>query len=305
VAELSTAHCLNKQTGRVEAKAPGPQQISAVVERIDMSKAGTISRVTTRSFFRKKKKAEKIVVLTAYDAMFARFEDEAGVDCILVGDSVGMVYGGNDTTLSVTVEQMVYHSASVSRGVSRAMVVSDMPFLSVQGSHEEALSNCGRMLSEGGANAVKIEGGTHMAATIKFLTDRGIPVMGHLGLVPQSINKLGGYGTRGRSSKEAESIFEDAKLLQESGCFSIVLEKVEASLAARITEELKIPTIGIGSGNTCDGQVLVVMDMLGLYEDFKPGFVRHFAQLAKPVKDAIADYANEVRSGGFPNKSEI
>jgi 3-methyl-2-oxobutanoate hydroxymethyltransferase len=205
----------------------------------------------------------------------------------------------------VTVDQMVYHTASVSRGASRAMVVSDMPFLSVQGGEIKALQNCGRMLSEGGANAVKIEGGQHMAATIRFLTERGIPVMGHLGLIPQSINQLGGYGTRGRSEREADRIYEDALLLQEAGCFAIVLEKVEQSLAARITGELKIPTIGIGSGIACDGQVLVVMDMLGLYEEFKPGFVRQFAELAAPVRQAIESYASEVRAGGFPGDSEV
>jgi len=270
-----------------------------------MSATGKSGRITAPGLARMKRRGEKIVVLTAYDALFARLEDEAGVDCILVGDSVGMVYGGRPDTLAVTVEQMLYHTRYVSAGVKRALVITDMPFLSVQASEREALLACGRMLAEGGAAGVKIEGGRQVEGVIRRLVDCGIPVMGHLGLTPQSIHQLGGYTTRGRKKAEAERIFEDARRLEQAGCFSIVLEKVAPDLAARVTGKLKIPTIGIGSGPDTDGQVLVNMDLLGLFEEFKPGFVRHFARLAPEVRQAVGDYARAVREGEFPRPDEI
>jgi 3-methyl-2-oxobutanoate hydroxymethyltransferase len=270
-----------------------------------MSRVVSTKAITVKSFLRKKKRGEKIVVLTAYDALFARLQDEAGVDCILVGDSVGMVLGGRPDTLSVTVDEMIYHTANASRGVKRALLVMDMPFLSTQKGEHEALCVCGRALAEGHAHAVKIEGGKHMAATIAHLVTKGIPVMGHIGLTPQSIHQLGGWGTQGKTKNAAEILMEDALALQEAGCFSIVLEKVESTLAARISQALRIPTIGIGSGSDTDGQVLVNMDMLGLFEDFKPAFVRHFASLAETVREATRDYVEAIRDGDFPSKDEV
>ncbi|MFA7330019.1 MAG: 3-methyl-2-oxobutanoate hydroxymethyltransferase [Candidatus Delongbacteria bacterium] len=270
-----------------------------------MSSEGKTRALTIPGLRRMKEKGERIVALTAYDALFARLEDQAGVDLILVGDSVGMVYGGRADTLAVTVEQMVYHTACVRRGVERALLITDMPFLSVQGGFDEALRNCGRMLSEGGAQGVKIEGCAAVLETIRRLVDCGIPVMGHLGLIPQSIHRLGGYGQRGRSAGEAAQLLEDARRLEEAGCFSLVLEKLEPGLAARITAGLGIPTIGIGSGPDCDGQVLVNVDLLGLYEELQPAFVRRFAELAGPVREAVRGYAAAVRAGGFPGPGEI
>lgn len=270
-----------------------------------MSVEGKVRVHTVTSLLRMKAKGERMVAITAYDALFARLQDQAGVDILLVGDSVGMVYGGRADTLAVTVDQMVYHTACVRRGASRALVVSDMPFLSVQGSFDDALANCGRMLSEGGAQAVKIEGCAAVEATIRRLVDCGIPVMGHLGLIPQSIHRLGGYGQRGRSEEEAARLLDEARRLEAAGCFSVVLEKVEPKLAARITQELGIPTIGIGSGPGCDGQVLVNVDLLGLYEELEPAFVRRFANLAEPVREAVAAYAGAVREGSFPGPGEL
>jgi len=269
-----------------------------------MSREGRPRAVTTTSLRRMKEKGERIVALTAYDALFARLEDQAGVDIILVGDSVGMVYGGRADTLAVTVEQMAYHTACVRRGVERALVVTDMPFLSVQGNPDEALRNCGRMLAEGGAQAVKVEGCGPVLETVRRVVDCGIPVMGHLGLVPQSIHRLGGWGQRGRAPGEAARLFDDARRLEDAGCFSLVLEKVEPGLAERITAALAIPTIGIGSGPACDGQVLVNMDMLGLYEEIQPAFVRRFAALAGEVRGAVETYARAVREGAFPGPGE-
>jgi 3-methyl-2-oxobutanoate hydroxymethyltransferase len=270
-----------------------------------MSAEGNQRPVTAPGLRRMKEKGRRIVALTAYDALFARLQDQAGVDLILVGDSVGMVYGGRQDTLAVTVEQMVYHTACVRRGVERALLVTDMPFLSVQGDPHEALKACGRMLAEGGAQAVKIEGCAAVSQTIRRVVECGIPVMGHLGLVPQSIHRLGGYGQRGKDAGEAARLVEDAHALQEAGCFSLVLEKVEPGLAQRITRELAIPTIGIGSGPDCDGQVLVNVDLLGLYEEIQPAFVRRFAQLAGQVRGAVGAYAEAVRDGSFPGPGEL
>jgi len=270
-----------------------------------MSVEGKVRAHTVGTLRRMKAKGERIVAITAYDALFARLQDQAGVDILLVGDSVGMVYGGRPDTLSVTVEQMAYHTACVRRGAERALVVTDMPFLSVQGSFEDALVHCGRMLAEGGAQAVKVEGCPAVEGTIRRLVDCGIPVMGHLGLIPQSIHRLGGYGQRGRSEEEAARLLDEAHRLEAAGCFSVVLEKVEPGLAQRITSELSIPTIGIGSGPACDGQVLVNVDLLGLYEELDPAFVRRFARLAGPVREAVAAYAQAVREGTFPGPGEI
>ena len=269
-----------------------------------MSRQGEIRPVTVTTFAKKKKRGEKIVAITAYDALFARLQDEAGVDCLLVGDSVGMVYGGRPDTLAVTMDQMVYHTACVSRAAERAIVVMDMPFLAAQVGGDEALRNCGRALSEGGAAAVKIEGAGPVLETVRRAVGCGIPVMGHLGLVPQSIHALGGWGPRGRSEAEAARLLEDARRLQDAGCFSLVLERVEPGLAERVSRELEIPTIGIGSGAGCDGQVLVNMDLLGLFEDFQPVFVRRFAELASEVRRAVEAYAKAVREGDFPGKDE-
>jgi 3-methyl-2-oxobutanoate hydroxymethyltransferase len=270
-----------------------------------MSVEGKARAHTVASLRRMKSRGERLVAVTAYDALFARLQDQAGVDILLVGDSVGMVYGGNSDTLSVTVEQMVYHTACVRKGTTRALVVTDMPFLSVQGSFEEALTHCGRMVSQGGAQAVKIEGCPAVEGTIRRLVECGIPVMGHLGLIPQSIHRLGSWGQRGRSEEEAARLLDEAHRLQEAGCFSLVLEKVEPGLAERITGDLSIPTIGIGSGPQCDGQVLVNVDLLGLYEEIEPAFARRFARLADPVRDAVAAYALAVREGSFPSRDEI
>ena len=269
-----------------------------------MSRVGKNRTVTTTSLLHMKEKGERIVAITAYDALFARLQDQAGVDLVLVGDSVGMVYGGRGDTLAVTVDQIVYHTACARRGVERALLVSDMPFLSVNGEPAEALRACGRMLAEGGAQAVKVEGCSALE-TIRRLVDTGIPVMGHLGLIPQSIHRLGGYGQRGRSAAEAERLAVDARRLEEAGCFSLVLEKVEPGLAGRISRELRIPTIGIGSGPDCDGQVLVNADLLGLYEELQPPFARRFARLAGEVRRAVGEYARAVREGSFPGPGEV
>jgi 3-methyl-2-oxobutanoate hydroxymethyltransferase len=272
---------------------------------MSQQKAASPRRSSVDLFARAHKQGQKLVLLTAYDALFARLQDQAGVDAILVGDSAGMVVAGHDTTLPVTMDQMLYHTACVSRAVQRAFVIADMPFLSVQLSREQALANCGRMLAEGGAQAVKIEGGQPIAPTIRAVVEAGIPVMGHLGLVPQSIHSLGSYRTRGVEADEAERLRQDAQALEQAGCFAIVLEKVEPTLAAGISGMLSIPTIGIGSGVHCGGQVLVNADMLGLFEEFRPRFVRRFAELAGEVRRAVGEYGEAVRSGRFPGKDEV
>lgn len=251
-----------------------------------------------------KEKGEKIVSLTAYDFTMARLLEEAGVDIILVGDSAAMVCGGHGHTLPVTMDQMIYHTQMVSRGVSRALLVADMPFLSFQVSPEEAVRNAGRFLKEAGADAVKLEGGLPVIGTVKRLVGAGIPVMGHLGLTPQSIRNFGGYRLRGKVKEEADQYRRDAQLLEEAGAFSIVLEKIPASLAAEITNEITIPTIGIGAGPDCDGQVLVTYDMLGLFEEFRPKFVRRYAELGKEIRDAVRHYADDVRQARFPSAKE-
>ena len=251
-----------------------------------------------------KKKGEKIVALTAYDATFARLEDEAGVDVILVGDSMGMVIQGNDTTLPVTIDEVIYHTRACSRGIRRALLVSDMPFMSFQVSIEQAISNAGRCLKEGGAHAVKLEGGVETAETIRRLVSIGIPVMGHIGMQPQKVRAYGGYGLQGRESAVADMIIDDAIAVEEAGAFSVVIEKVPRGLAKVITAKLQIPTIGIASGASCDGQILVNYDLLGLADQFKFKFVRHYKQLAIEVREGVAAWRDDIRNGKFPTADE-
>ncbi|CUS85105.1 ketopantoate hydroxymethyltransferase [Candidatus Kryptobacter tengchongensis] len=264
----------------------------------------SLKKVTTKILIEMKKRGEKIAMLTAYDFLIAKLLDEAGIDVILVGDSLGNVFQGHETTLPVTVDDMIYHAKAVCRAVKRAMVVVDMPFLSYQVSLEEAIKNCGRVLKETCAEGVKLEGGSEIIDVVYKLTSIGIPVMGHLGLTPQSIHKFGGYDVRGVDEKEAEKILNDAKELESAGAFSIVLEKIPSGLAKKITETISIPTIGIGAGPFCDGQVLVVYDMLGLFEEFKPKFVRRYAELSKIIRNAFENYISDVKSGKFPSESE-
>jgi 3-methyl-2-oxobutanoate hydroxymethyltransferase len=261
-------------------------------------------RVTTRSLQDMKRKGTRISALTAYDAITARIFDHAGIDILLVGDSVANVVQGHDTTLPVTLDEMIYHTKAVMRGVERAMVVVDLPFMSYQVRADEAFRNAGRIMKETYASAVKLEGGIEHADTVSRMTASGIPVMGHLGLQPQSIHQYGGYRPRGTEPDEAEKILSDAKALEEAGIFALVLEKIPADLACRVTEMISIPTIGIGAGPHCDGQILVYADMLGLTVDFHPRFVRRYESFYERAVDAAKRYADDVRSGDFPNKSE-
>jgi 3-methyl-2-oxobutanoate hydroxymethyltransferase len=251
-----------------------------------------------------KAEGRKIVVLTAYDWTLARYLDDAGVDAILVGDSAGQVFAGHRTTLPVTLEDMIYHARAVRRGAPERFLVVDMPFLSFQVSPEETLRNAGRIMKETDAQAVKIEGGAGLAETIERLTAVGIPVMGHLGLTPQSVHAFGGYGLRASEATEAERLRADARAIESAGCFSLVLEKIPRALAAEVSAELEIPTIGIGAGPGTDGQVLVTPDLLGLTPDFRPRFVRRYANLDETVRDALTRFAADVRSGAFPGDEE-
>jgi len=261
-------------------------------------------QVSVKTLRRFKKEGRKIVTLTAYDFPTAKILDEVGVDCILVGDSAGTVFFGQENTLSVTMEQMIFLCAGVSRGVKRALVIGDMPFLSYQVSPAKAIHNAGRFLKEGGAKAVKLEGGTEMAKTIARLVALGIPVMGHIGLTPQSINKFGGYRVMGKTPRQKDYLLESARALQDAGVFAVVLESVVPDVAAEITASLKVPTIGIGAGPNCDGQVLVVSDMLGLFEEFRPKFVRRYADLAGDIRKAVGAFCADVRAGNFPGPEE-
>jgi 3-methyl-2-oxobutanoate hydroxymethyltransferase len=261
-------------------------------------------KITVRSFAKLKQKKEKIAVLTAYDFYTARILDEVGLDAVLVGDSASMVFYGSPNTLPITMDQMVYHTKAVSSAVKRALVIADMPFLSYQTSVQEAITNAGRFLKEGGADAVKLEGGSEMAQTAAKVIQMGIPVMGHIGLTPQSINRFGGYMVRGKSAQEREYLLKSAKELEQAGCFSVLIESVPKDLAAEITGSLQVPTIGIGAGSGCDGQVLVVNDILGLFEDFKPKFVRRYANLAEETRKACKDFLEDVKSGRFPSEQE-
>jgi len=261
-------------------------------------------KVTTHRLIEMKQKGEKISMLTSYDYTMAGIVDKAGVDVILVGDSASNVMAGHQTTLPITVDQMIYHSSAVVRAVQRSLVVCDMPFGSYQVNAAEGVTNAIRIMKESGCDALKLEGGVEIIDTVKRILDAGIPVMGHLGLTPQSINKFGTYAVRAKEEAEAEKLVSDAKLLAETGCFSVVLEKVPAQLAARVTSEIPVPTIGIGAGNGCDGQVLVVADMLGMTQGFSPRFLRRYANLNEVITDAVGHYVTDVKSGDFPNESE-
>lgn len=256
--------------------------------------------ITTRTLLEMKEKGERIVALTCYDALFARLLDATGIDILLVGDSVNQVLAGAASTLSATLEQMIYHTTMVRRGAERAMVICDMPFLTYQISPEDALRNCGRAMKDSGCHAVKIEGGQTIAPTLRRLVDAGIPVMGHIGLTPQSVHALGGYRVQGRDEATAARLQADAKALEDAGAFAVVLELVPAPLASQITKALTIPTIGIGAGPACDGQVLVLHDMLGLNDQFSAKFVKKYAALAEDVREAARLFAAEVREGRYP-----
>jgi 3-methyl-2-oxobutanoate hydroxymethyltransferase len=258
-------------------------------------------RVTIRDIGKLKKDGRKLVVVTAYDVLFAKLVDAAGVDIVLVGDSLGNVINGFDSTIRVTIDQMVYHGAAVRRGVRRALVVVDMPFLSYQAAEDDAVMNCGHVLQQTGADAVKVEGGSdEIVKTVGRLTRVGIPIFGHLGFTPQSVRTLG-MRIQGREKSEADKMFDEARALEDAGAFALVLELIPSELAQRITEALTIPTIGIGAGPHCDGQVLVLPDLLGLNEGFAPKFLKKYADLATIVKDAVGAFGTEVRSGKYPD----
>ncbi|WP_018127866.1 3-methyl-2-oxobutanoate hydroxymethyltransferase [Balneola vulgaris] len=262
------------------------------------------AKITTQTVVDMKRNGEKISMLTAYDFTMATIVDQAGIDIILVGDSASNVMAGYETTVPMTLDHMIYHTSCVVRGVDRALVIADLPFMSYQVTAKEALISAGRMMKEAGAHAIKLEGGKPIAGTIRKIVDAGIPVMGHLGLTPQSIYKFGTYKVRATDEEEATALIEDAKLLQEAGCFSIVLEKIPANLAKRVSEELDIPTIGIGAGAGCDGQVLVLHDMLGLNKGFNPRFLRRYADLHSEMTGAVQQYISDVKSIDFPNEEE-
>jgi 3-methyl-2-oxobutanoate hydroxymethyltransferase len=259
-------------------------------------------KVTVPEIHAMKQRGEKITCLTAYDYSFARILDGAGVDILLVGDSLGCVVQGHETTLPVTMDEMIYHTRTVVRGRKRALVVGDMPFLSFQVSKEQAILNAGRFLQEAGAEAVKLEGGVAMRDTLEAIVQIGIPVMGHIGLTPQSVHRFGGYKIQGKNKDRRETILNDAVAVQESGAFAVVLEGMPTELAKEITARLTIPTIGIGAGMHCDGQVLVIHDMLGLFDDFKPKFVKRYAELKGVMTNAVKNFIAEVREQKFPGK---
>jgi 3-methyl-2-oxobutanoate hydroxymethyltransferase len=257
---------------------------------------------TVMTFKQAKAEGKKLSMLTAYDYSMAKIIDESGVHGILIGDSLGMVVKGEEDTLSVTMEEVIYHTKAVKRGAKNALVVSDMPFLSYQVSIEQAVLNAGRLVKEGGASAVKLEGGANVAAQVKAIVDAQIPVMGHIGLTPQSVNAFGGFKVQGKSEAAAKQLIEDAVLLEKAGAFSIVLEGIPEKVAELITKAVSIPTIGIGAGKHCDGQILVYQDMLGMFSDFVPKFVKQYANLGTIMKEAIGSYVTEVQEGVFPEE---
>lgn len=269
-----------------------------------MSVHKNVKRVTTNVLQEMKNSGTKISMLTGYDFSMARIIDSAGIDVILVGDSASNVMAGHETTLPITLDQMIYHAGSVVRAVERALVVVDMPFGSYQGNSKEALSNAIRIMKESGGHAVKLEGGIEIIESIRRILTAGIPVMGHLGLTPQSIYKFGTYVVRAKEESEAQRLIEDAKALEEAGCFAIVLEKIPAALAEKVAKSVSVPIIGIGAGNGVDGQVLVVHDMLGINNEFSPRFLRKYANLYEIMTDAVKNYIEDVRSGDFPNQNE-
>ena len=269
-----------------------------------MSVNKEIKKITTNTIQKMKSAGEKISMITAYDFSFAQIFDAAGIDIILVGDSASNVMAGHETTLPITLEQMIYHASSVVRGINRCLVVVDMPFGSYQGNSKEALNSAIRIMKETGGHSVKMEGGEEIVESVKRIISTGIPVMGHLGLTPQSIYKFGTYTVRAKEEAEAEKLKKDALLLQEAGCFAIVLEKIPANLAKIVSESLHIPTIGIGAGGDCDGQVLVMHDMLGINTEFKPRFLRQYLNLNEQITSAVQQYIKDVKSSDFPNDRE-
>ena len=269
-----------------------------------MSVNKEVKKVTTNTLQKMKAADEKISMITAYDFSFARIFDAAGVDVILVGDSASNVIAGHETTLPITLDQMIYHAQSVIRGINRCLVVVDMPFGSYQSNSDIALASAIRIMKETGAHAVKFEGGEEVLDSIKKIVSAGIPVMGHLGLTPQSIYKFGTYSVRAKEKEEANKLRRDAKLLEQAGCFGLVLEKIPANLAKEVSENLEIPTIGIGAGSFCDGQVLVMHDMLGINTEFKPRFLRQYLNLNEQVTNAVKRYIDDVKSKDFPNEKE-
>lgn len=256
--------------------------------------------LTVRDFLRKKERGERLALITAYDYPSALYVDAAGVDGILVGDSLGMVVLGHETTLPVTMEEMLHHTRAVARGTRRALVIADMPFLSYQASVEEALRNAGRLLKEGGARAVKLEGGRRVVETVRRMVEAGIPVMGHLGMTPQSVHAMGGFRVQGKGKSASQTLLDDALMLEDAGAFAIVLEVIPAELAEVITAALRVPTIGIGAGPGCDGEVQVFHDLLGMFDAFSPRHTRRYAQIGSQIRDAVGRYVDDVRHGLFP-----
>ncbi|MEM0961741.1 MAG: 3-methyl-2-oxobutanoate hydroxymethyltransferase [Bacteroidota bacterium] len=273
-------------------------------QTISTSTAADVRRVTTQTLQAMRDGSTPIAMLTAYDYTSARLLDEAGVDVLLVGDSASNVMAGHETTLPITLDHMIYHAQCVVRGVQRALVVVDLPFGAYQGSSREALRSAIRVMKETGAHAVKVEGGSAVIDSVRRILDAGIPVMGHLGLTPQSIYKFGTYKVRAKDADEADAVRSDIRLLEDAGVFGVVLEKIPAQLASELTASVSVPTIGIGAGVGCSGQVLVTHDLLGLTKDFNPRFVRHYADLAASMIDAVGRYVSDVRAGDFPNASE-
>jgi 3-methyl-2-oxobutanoate hydroxymethyltransferase len=281
-----------------------PQTINYKLQTNHMSVTVDVKRITTHTLQRMKTNGQKISMLTAYDYSFARIIDGAGVDVILVGDSASNVMAGHETTLPITLDQMIYHASSVIRGVKRCLVVVDIPFGSYQSNSDIALASAIRIMKETGAHAVKLEGGEEVIESVKKIISAGIPVMAHLGLTPQSIYKFGTYSVRAKEEEEANKLKQDAKLLQDAGCFAVVLEKIPASLAKEVSESLHIPTIGIGAGKYCDGQVLVMHDMLGINTEFKPRFLRQYLNLHEQTTAAVQQYVEDVRKNDFPSEAE-
>ena len=269
-----------------------------------MAPASDARRITTNTLQTMKQDGEKIAMLTAYDYSLARLVDGAGVDVILVGDSASNVMAGNETTVPITLDQMIYHASGVVKGAQRALVVVDLPFGTYQGDSKAALESSIRIMKESGAHAVKLEGGAEVGESVERILTAGIPVMGHLGLTPQSIYKFGTYTVRAREKAEAQKLLADAKHLEQAGCFAIVLEKIPATLAKQVSTAISVPTIGIGAGPDCDGQVLVLHDMLGITQDFSPRFLRRYLDLEKDIQSAIAQYVGDVRGGKFPTERE-
>ncbi len=259
-------------------------------------------KITTQTFLNAKKAGEKLTMLTGYDYSMAQILDNCGIDAILVGDSLGMVVQGRDSTVEVTIDEMLYHCKCVAQGATNALLVGDMPFLTYHISAEEAVRNAGRFIQEAKMNAVKLEGGTSMADTVRAIVRAQIPVMGHIGLTPQSVNMFGGFKVQGKEERAAKALIEDALALEDAGAFAVVLEAVPEPLAKLITERVKIPTIGIGAGRYCDGQVLVVNDLLGMYSDFTPKFAKKYADLKSTITDAVSGYISDVKTQQFPEK---